>query len=275
MKILCIYHANCADGMAAATIVRMHYGSGLVEFYQGSYGSPPPDVTGRQVLMVDFSYKREVLVQMAAKAQNILILDHHKTVQENLTNLPENVVVNFNMDKSGCGITWETFFGWEKPPMMVRMIEDRDLWRFNLRGSRELHAFLSSQPYRFDDWQSIMEDDCINEMERMIQMGGAILDAMMTNINELIRIGEHEVVINEVKVPALNCPPMWFSEAGAILSKGSPFAALYFEDGETRKWGLRSNAEGLDVGKIAESHGGGGHRHAAGFIEPRLSGVGQ
>lgn len=87
MKVLCIYHAFCADGFGAAWIVRRALGDG-VEFHAASYGQEPPDVTGRDVLMVDFSYKRSMLDKMAEVARSILVLDHHKTAAEDLDSLP-------------------------------------------------------------------------------------------------------------------------------------------------------------------------------------------
>ena len=86
-KILCIYHGNCADGFGAAWVVRKALGDD-VEFFPGVYQSEPPDVTGRDVVMVDFSYKRDVLLDMAAEADSIVIIDHHKTAQEDLVDLP-------------------------------------------------------------------------------------------------------------------------------------------------------------------------------------------
>src|SRR3977135_3523236 len=80
---LCIYHAFCADGFGAAWVVRRALGVD-VEFHPASYGQEPPDVTGRDVIMVDFSYKRPVLEDMAKGAHSILILDHHKTAVEDL-----------------------------------------------------------------------------------------------------------------------------------------------------------------------------------------------
>ena len=83
MKKLCIYHGNCADGFGAAYAVWKRYGE-AVEFYPGVYQQDPPDVTGRDVIMVDFSYKRPVIEQMAQDANSILILDHHKSAEEDL-----------------------------------------------------------------------------------------------------------------------------------------------------------------------------------------------
>lgn len=101
MKKLCIYHGNCADGFGAAIVVRQRFGNDHVDFHPGVYGNTPPDVTGRDVILVDFSYKRDVLRQMATSAKSILILDHHQSAEAELVNLPDNVDVHFDMDRSG------------------------------------------------------------------------------------------------------------------------------------------------------------------------------
>ena len=95
---ICIYHGNCADGFGAAWVVRKALGD--IEFFAGKYQEPPPDVTGKNVVMVDFSYKRPVLLEMAEKANSILIIDHHKTAIEDLIDLPSNVITKFDMGHS-------------------------------------------------------------------------------------------------------------------------------------------------------------------------------
>ena len=84
MNSLCIYHGNCADGFGAAWVVRRALGE-HVDFHAGVYQDDPPDVTDREVILVDFSYKRAVLEKMAESATNILVLDHHKTAADDLS----------------------------------------------------------------------------------------------------------------------------------------------------------------------------------------------
>ncbi len=85
MKTLCIYHGNCQDGFAAAWTARQIRAFGdRVEFYPGVYQDAPPNVTSRDVVFVDFSYKRSVLEEMAANARSIVIFDHHKSAEEDL-----------------------------------------------------------------------------------------------------------------------------------------------------------------------------------------------
>ena len=50
---ICIYHGNCADGFGAAWVVRKALGADI-EFHAATYGQPVPDVTGKNVVIVDF-----------------------------------------------------------------------------------------------------------------------------------------------------------------------------------------------------------------------------
>ena len=88
MPPICIYHANCMDGFGAAWVVWKYFG-GEVGMHAAGYGSPPPEVGGRDVVIVDFSYKREVLEALAKEARSVLVLDHHKTAQEDLAGVAE------------------------------------------------------------------------------------------------------------------------------------------------------------------------------------------
>ena len=88
-----IYHGHCHDGFMAAVIFRKANKADVdkIEFYAGEHQADPPDVSGREVTFVDFSYKRPVILDMAAKAKSILILDHHDSARTDLINLPANV----------------------------------------------------------------------------------------------------------------------------------------------------------------------------------------
>ena len=42
-------------------------------------GNMPPDVTDRNVLIVDFCYSLEATKALSKKAKKVLVLDHHKS----------------------------------------------------------------------------------------------------------------------------------------------------------------------------------------------------
>lgn len=280
-KVLCVYHANCADGFGAAWTVRQSLGGG-VEFHRGVYGERPPDVTGRDVVLVDFSYKRPVLDEMITKAASLLVLDHHKTAAADLDGLPKarenwaqhygylgapgcsSVGVLFDMERSGAGITWDYFKSGLPRPALINHIEDRDLWRFNLPGTREIQAAVFSYPYDFDIWDKLMATPASD----LCREGAVIERKHFKDIEELLKVGQRRMVIAGHDVPVCNLPYTLSSDAGHAMGKGEKFAACYMDTPAGRVFSLRSPADGLDVSEIAKLFGGGGHKNAAGFTVP-------
>ena len=255
---LCIYHGNCVDGFTAAWVVRRALKD--VEFHTGVYQDPPPDVTGKDVIMVDFSYKRPVLEQMVGKASSILILDHHKSAQADLENL-SGVTSVFDIERSGARITWDRYFPDEPPPLLLLHIEDRDLWRFALVDTRQIQAAVFSYPYDFDTWDWLMEAD----LDELILEGTAIERKHHKDIAELIKVVTRPMWIGGHIVDVANLPYTLTSDAGHTLAVGKPFGACYWDTPEGRVFSLRSAADGIDVSEIAKIYGGGGHKNAAGF----------
>ena len=98
---LVLYHANCMDGFSAAWAVWKKFGDADTEYLPAKYGDAPPDVTDRDVVIVDFSYKRDVMLTLNRAANQLLCLDHHKTAEADLKDLP---FARFDMERSGAGM---------------------------------------------------------------------------------------------------------------------------------------------------------------------------
>lgn len=285
---LCIYHGNCADGFTAAWVVRRALGD--IDFHAGVYQDPPPDVKGRDVILVDFSYKRPVLEEMADTASSILVLDHHKTAaadlesankagrdwQQHLTNVYQDRCENvtrslyalFDMNRSGAGIAWDFFFTGEPRPALINHVEDRDLWRFALPGTRQIQAGVFSYPYTFDLYDAWMAGDEIarrNALKDLEADGKAIERKHFKDIDELIKVVTRRFVIGGHSVPIANLPYTLTSDAGHKLAQDESFAGCYWDTPEGRCFSLRSTDTGKDVSEIAKQYGGGGHRNASGF----------
>jgi uncharacterized protein len=268
MKPLCIYHGLCADGFTAAWVVWRYFGEGNVDFHAASHGDPPPEVDGREVYIVDFSYLRPVIEEMARHARKLTVIDHHITAAQELEGLIRNDgVVDgvFDMDKSGCLLTWEWFFKDRQPPQVLLAVNDRDLWKFELPWTREIFLALTSYPYDFETWDTLMEPD---RFESLRQDGVALSRKQQKDIAETVAAGSHLITIAGHTVPACNVPSIWASDAAQIMAQGHPFAACFWIDGDKIAFSLRSTPDGLDVSEIAKQFGGGGHRHAAGFKLP-------
>lgn len=260
MKKLCIYHGNCPDGFGAATAVKMALGK-KVKFYAGRHQHKPPEVKNRDVIFVDFSYKRDVLLALAAEAKSILILDHHISAEKDLVDLPENVTTIFDMNRSGAVMAWEYFHPNTPIPPFLLHIQDKDLWRFELEGTREIMANIHSYPYEFALWEGFIHDD----MAEHRQNGTAIERKHIKDVKDLIASSAYRMMIAGYDVPVLNVPYIFSSDAGHIMGKDEPFAVCYSDKATSRSFSLRSAQDGVDVSEIAALFGGGGHKHAAGF----------
>jgi oligoribonuclease NrnB/cAMP/cGMP phosphodiesterase (DHH superfamily) len=284
-KTLCIYHGNCQDGFGAAWVVRKRLGDSA-EFHPGIYQDAPPDVTGRDVLLVDFSYKRPVLEELARTARSVLVLDHHKSAAEDLTgffsppswdiwtgiagtyppmSMRQRITALFDMERSGTGITWDYFYPDEPRPRLIDHIEDRDLWRFKLPNTRMITAALLSHPYDFDLWDHYMSSD----LKTLTLEGAAIERKHHQDIDNLLPVVQRGMVIGGAYMPVACLPLTLTSDAGhKMASAANGVAACYWDTKEGRVFSLRSTENGPDVSAIAKQYGGGGHPHAAGFRAP-------
>ena len=295
-KTMCIYHGNCADGFGAAWVVRKALGSD-VEFVAGIYGQEPPDVAGKDVVIVDFSYKYDILAALARKANSVIVLDHHKSAAEDLARFESfhagveedtrrddgatllgwktaHVMANsqngptiaccFDMNRSGAMLAWDHYFPNQEPPQLLRHIEDRDLWLFKLEGTREIQANLFSYPYDFEVWDQLMAADVLT----LVSDGAAIERKHHKDVAELVGVTKRRLSIGGFDVPVASLPYTLTSDAGHLMAQGEPFAACYWDTPTGRVFSLRSTDEGIDVSEIASQYGGGGHRNASGFRVP-------
>lgn len=297
-SVLVIYHANCSDGFCAAWLFRHAFPD--AEFHAAHYGTEPPDVTGKTVYLIDFSYKREAMRQILSRAHAVTVLDHHKTAEAELAGITDEFIqrpdlianppgselprIVFDLSKSGGRLTWEYLYGnqllpddWLSTsrsgyslgvaPWLVDYTEDRDLWRWALPESREINACLRTYPLDFSEWDFLNEHGRrIVGRRELVSEGRAILRQESQIVADHVRHAR-EIDLAGHKILAVNATIL-FSEIAGELAKDRPFGACYFDrfDGK-RQWSLRSTADGIDVSEVAKTKGGGGHKQAAGFEE--------
>ncbi len=265
IKPLVIYHANCMDGTASAWAAWNSMAWHGAEFLPAIYDSPPPDVQGRDVLIVDFSYPRNTLIDMASKAKSLKVLDHHKTAQADLEGLPFCV---FDMNRSGAGLTWDTLFSGLSRHWLIDYIEDRDLWKFNLPDSVDVNAYIQTLGFSIDAMERLD-----SEGRDAAKAKGAVATAMIKNYVALTKQAARHYWLNgKEPIPGVNAPAWSVSELVGALAKDTPLFAFAWSQLSSGKYvySLRSRPDGSDVSVVAKDFGGGGHKHAAGFVVDRL-----
>ncbi|MCA9771649.1 MAG: hypothetical protein KC466_04525 [Myxococcales bacterium] len=251
---LILYHAQCADGLGAAWSAWKALGDDA-DYVAVKHGEPPPGVEGREVTIVDFSYPRPILLDLRARAAGLEVIDHHKSAQEDLAGLD---FARFDMTKSGAVLAWEHWHPREAIPEILRYVQDKDLWRWELPESEEVSAALASYPYDVRVFDSLRVPDLRAE-------GKAILRYQNQLVDEIVAQAGRETIAG-YDVPSVNASILQ-SYVGNRLAAGEAFAAIWFQkpDGR-RRYSLRSSPpKGIDVSEIARRFGGGGHAAAAGF----------
>ena len=260
MSVLCIYHKNCADGFGAAIAVKKYceMASLACDFLAAQFGDAIPDVTDKDVFIVDFSYPRKTLLLMKEQAKSLKVIDHHKTAQADLQGLDFCV---FDMQRSGAVLTWHTLLPDEPLPLLLAYIQDKDIWQWKLPSSKAVSAALQILPMTFDQWEVYLDD---SRIEELISQGEPLLNYQNVQINKASKGPLPMANIAGFMVPCINVTHLQ-SEIGNVISEGYPFAAMYMDVEDKRVYSLRSKDDGIDVSLIAKKFAGGGHKHAAGF----------
>lgn len=290
MKILNITHADCRDGSCASWLVQEAFPEDDITVMPCSYGSERAvlgvrleGIVGQydRVYITDFSFNCLNLLAALAVNPNVWVFDHHKTAQEELTvaimQHPDRVF--FDMDRCGAKMVLDYFVADGRinpqPTMkaLVDHVEDRDLWKWEIKDSKLVNSWLRTFPMDVDSWYAIertfFTGDWRDEAHAIRRLERLIIDAK-----------KEQAYLSELPMPDGTREPVLFINTGVLVSEivgelaeeGELGVAVgWFYKGETREfvYSLRSRGD-VDVSEIAKFHGGGGHAKAAGFVKEGL-----
>jgi len=219
---------------------------------------------GKRIVVVDLSWSRKDVIEMKKISQTFLILDHHKTALEELYNLPY-----FKYSDVGAGIdlVWDQYFGTKKMPDFLKYIALRDVWKH--KDNEKAFAFTTGLP-TVDDFHDLhkfyLEE---KQVELVIEKGRDMLKKREKQLREIsLSAIDHQWEGHTTSFINKGYP--WTSDLGEHLCKNNNNVAFMWvvdEKDNLIRVSLRSNVNGgPDVSQIAKKYGGGGHKHAAGFV---------
>ena len=261
-----LYHADCMDGYAAAWAAWKAFGESA-RYKAVRHHQPLPKLPdGVELYILDFCYPAEVLVAAAEQARKIVVLDHHISAQKDYesylkhSDTPDNLEVTFVQNHSGCMIAWDYFQGDLEPPILLKHIEDHDLWRHKLAKTEAIcKALYLRLPVNFATFEKL-------KLPTLQREGTVLLKQQQLNIRRLLNT-RHKVKLNGIEGLAVNAPPMFSSDLGHALAKLSgTYGLTYSWHGKRQCYdcALRSIGE-FDVAEMAQIFAGGGHKNASGF----------
>ena len=266
--IYIIYHKDCMDGVSSAYIANnILKKDNTVTLVPLQYSREDElfklNLTKQDVCyFVDFSLKRDRMLELAELVDRVIVIDHHKTAEAELVNLPENVELNFDMTESGATLTWLYFYD-EPIPEIFEYIKDRDLWNWKLPYSREISEALSFL-IKPNDINSFRDNAFIGNTA-LQEIGSTLLKKKNQQVqSKLPKV--QDLTLCDIEFKAINVTENISELGNEICIEYNKPALMYFITQDMKViCSLRSINELSDVSKVATIFGGGGHRNASGF----------
>jgi len=282
--VVVLYHKNCLDGIAAAWCAwnSLHYECDLVpvqyqDDFEEMFGPGFEKLMGKKVYCLDFAFDLQTTTYLMGICE-LLVLDHHDTAAKNLSSIAVNnwskgwyhkeagqSLVIVDQNHSGAMLAWLWFLGPGPetpafPPEQIRFVEDRDLWKWQVDGSRPWTAAAFSHELTVENFDLLM----MVPVTTTIVEGTAIQRHMEKTMNVLAK-SARRFQLDEYDVPIVNCNALFASDLGAKLAQEEAFSVTYNDSQNARQFSLRTSRKDIKVNEIAERFGGGGHPGAAGF----------
>jgi len=268
-----IFHDPCSDGRASELIARKFlsekFPDKIVKYYPMSIGAYPPEgLENKNVLICDYSYRKDILDNLLGKVNKLLIIDHHLSAQQDLQQIDDKHKI-FSMDYSGAMLTWFYFYKDLPPPLLIQYIQDRDLWTKKLPYTDDFVSWFYTLPLTYEEYIKYLDDDLLLQMIKL--KGIAYRELNEINIKKSVdnAIPKFCKIKNKYYIVCYCNDPNLKSDIGnQIFNKYDliDFSAVYSINDSTNStsFSLRSTNKHSDVSEIAFGLGGGGHRNASG-----------
>lgn len=300
-----IYHGNCPDGTGSLWAVHRYFCktkghqtalgeiNSLGDSHQKAAGSfKMTDLLSickdNNVLIADFSYPPEIIHKIKIVCSKLILLDHHDTGLKLLASEPN---CYFDMNHSAAYMVWyfmETGkalqrMPYNKPvPAVIRYIQDRDLWKWELPHSREINCGLYRKAkdgkMEYYDFFHDHEEETMKELkhygEQYLAFQSDMIDSAIAVAHKKKFFGYNAVIANVAIAPSETCEKLLERHQDCRI------AIVYYDDHENKvhKFSARRRESDMDIvlsvmiqkafSNVGVGWGGGGHPAAAGFTIP-------
>lgn len=269
--ITVLYHSGCPDGFGAAYAAWKKFGE-TANYVPMSYGDALPEgVEGHELYLVDFCYETtEEIEQLLKTTKRLIVLDHHQSNKPYVESVPEHI---FDINHSGATIAWKYFHPEVPTPRLLTYLEDGDLYHFKYPETEKIFSYLMVLGFDFAKWEALVleleDEEKRSEVLRKADAYTEFFDALVKMSVERakkVRFEGYEVYFSATH-PHIT---MRSRVVHDLYVKHPPFAinVTAHPDG----YGVSLRGDGtIDLAKIAEKYGGGGHHDAAGLFIPNGS----
>jgi len=289
-----VFHHNDMDGYSAAHIIKRYKGLNMSDIKR-DFVEVTHDIEsdkkkfesvneGEEVWIVDFSFTEptvENILNLMKKNCKITWIDHHISSVELIKSHPElNRIPGLIKDGiSGAALTYLYCFNSKEGrdvtvdecPEYIQLISDYDCWYLKMNPRTDLFKlYYDCAPNKWEFLDQCYDNRFDSGFIAKCCEGGKIVKNFIDNENKYYRETygyESEYDGMKVFVVPKDSNSWIFGE----LIQKYPMVVNYGFDGEKYTYSLYADKKfSTDCSKIAEKHGGGGHKGAAGFQSKEL-----
>ena len=289
-----IFHRGCLDGFSAYFVA--HNSGRLtkdIKIYPDipSTHKIPPNINGKDILIADVAYKKEVLEEIFKVAKSVVFIDHHISIKEDVDILHKkynnkgNITIIYDDTRCGATLTWKYFNGREKIPLFLKYVEDQDTGTWMYPNTKpfiyalKTYYHLSTERKSINKWFRLLKKD---NVEKMIKRGKRMAKFMTHLVNTalpkytLLRFPSQNIYnknpnlfnkVGKYKVAVycgLNCPSTTDLAIAVFKYIECDFCLMWTYNIDRKTYIVSMRSKQVDVGKICKLFGGGGHKLAAG-----------
>lgn len=291
---LVIYHNPCPDGFTSAAIANLYFKDkdSKPEFWgvshaQRAFPELEQKTKDKNVLICDFTFKKEIGLKLLEHAKTLQVIDHHVCSQNDSQNIPNPTSYDlatykslpedlgdveqhrlFDVKHCGASLTWNYFYPDIEVPLFVRYIEDNDIWIKGMPQTYEVTAYVTSIPYEFRVYEElIVNESLIND--KVIPIGTILWKQIQKHVESSLNKSTIKMIeLNgNVYFLAMCNSNTNINEIGNQMLTKYPycdFSMVYTTNDTTTSISFRSDETRANVNQIATVLKGGGHRNASG-----------
>jgi len=273
MGVIIFYH-NDLDGRCAAAIVRKRFPDGRC--FEVNYNDPLPIDQIKpddKIFIVDFTPpKDEDFDNILNVTHDLIWIDHHgRNIKEH--KFYDKCIEGLRVEKtpSGAGCTWNYLFPGDPTPDAVTFTSDYDTWTHAYGKMTEafeagMQAVDHSPTAKI--WDNLLANDpevSTQSARDVIATGNTCLSFRKNFFKDVISKCAFKCDFEGHTIIACNMPNVGSKLFQSLDLTDIPMVSTFYSTGKDILISLYSEGEQVDCGEIAQKHGGGGHKGAAGF----------
>ncbi len=280
--MICYYHMSDLDGQCSGAIVKYYHPSCRMVGLRYDDKVNWDDVIGQNVVMVDISLRPiENMISVAKLAKKMVWIDHHKSIMDQYDEFKDAFGKKFvailsderlGDHRAACELTWKFFSGKKYTPIGIHLIGRYDVWDHEAHpdvlpfqyGMRMYDTF-PVEKYMDTVWNKIIEDDQSFYLDT-VEKGKAVFQFVNKDYSAFRRANAFESVIDGYRCICLNRISVNSRIFGDLIYDYDMAVIFGYKGKGKWKVSFYTARDDIDVSKIAERYGGGGHKHAGGAI---------